>query len=308
MDHAEQPKRRSPFREAARWLLAAAIVVFLVLRLAHDWPTVRETLRHMSYAWLAVACIPGLVYFIARIVAWQRALSSVGVQAPYWKVGKVWMNGEIIRYIPGNLWSVVGRVAMAPQLATTRVTVFSSMVLEMLALVMTAAGLSAAMLIGYPRFLFPGRGIVLVCGVLLCAIVSIRPVARGIVRLVYRIARKHDQVPQVAGLGRAFIWMTVAWMMFTLFQLATAWAVGPEPDAHHLVSIGGAFMASWLIGYLSFITPSGLGVREAVLAWLLAPFMGAADAILLAVMSRVIMIVVEVIALGIVNMVARRTA
>jgi len=297
---------RSLLRDVLRWSLAAIIIFFLVQRLAHDWPTVRDSIDHLAWSWLALGSISGLGYFLFRIVAWQRALGSVGVRARYWAVGKVWMNGEIIRYIPGNVWSVVGRVAMASQLGAEKVAVFSSMVLEALALIVTAAGLSALMLIGYPGYLFAGRSALLVAGAVLCLAVSLQPVACWLVGLVYHIVRKKDQVPATAGLGRSFVWMTLAWLVFAVFQVCTVRALGlPLRDVADVVVLSGVFLLSWLVGYLSFITPSGLGVREAVLAFLLAPFMGTGEAILLAVVSRVAMIIIEVIALGIVNVIAR---
>ncbi len=297
---------RSLVREVLRWTLAAAIIFFLVQRLVHDWPSVRDSFDHLAWSWLVLGSVPGLGYFFFRIIAWQRALESVGVRARYWPVGKVWMNGEIIRYIPGNVWSVVGRVAMAPKLGIERVVVFSSMVLETFALIVTAAGLSALMLIGYPDFLFPGRGALLVIAALLCVLMSFRSISHWFVTMVYRIVRKKDRVPATGGLGRSFIWMSLAWLVFATFQVCTVKALGlPLNDSTDAVVLAGVFLLSWLVGYLSFITPSGLGVREAVLAFLLAPFMGTGEAILLAVVSRVAMIVIELVALAIVNAVAR---
>ena len=296
---------RSWVRDALRWLLAAVIIVFLVQRLARDWPQVRESIAHLKWMWLAVGSLPGLAYFFFRVVAWQRALESVGVPSKYWAAGKVWMNSEIIRYIPGNVWSVVGRVAMAPRLGAEKVAVFSSMVLEALALIMTATGLSALMLIAYPYYLFTGRAIVLVAIAMLCGLVSVRSISRWSVALVYRIVRKKDKIPATSGLGRSFVWMAVAWLSFAVFQVCTAKALGLQMrDITDVAVVSGVFLVSWLVGYLSFITPSGLGVREAVLAFLLAPFMGAGAAVLLAVLSRAVMILIEVIALGIVNVVA----
>lgn len=299
-------KSRSLLRDMLRWALAVVIIVFLVQRLAHDWPTVRDSFDHLAWSWLAVGAIPGIGYFFFRIIAWQRALESVGVRAGYWPVGTVWMNGEIIRYIPGNVWSVVGRVAMAPRLGAERVAVFSSMVLEALALIVTAAGLSALMLIGYPDYLFTGRGALLVLAAFLCMLVGVRTVTQRLVALVYRMVRKKDRIPATSGIGRAFVWMSLAWLVFAAFQVCTVKALGlPLYDPTDVVVLAGVFLLSWLVGYLSFITPSGLGVREAVLAFLLAPFMGAGEAILLAVVSRVVMIIIEVVALGIVNAVGR---
>ncbi len=48
-----------------------------------------------------------------------------------------------------------------------------------------------------------------------------------------------------------------------------------------------AFIAAWLIGFLSFLTPGGLGVREASLVLFLTPYIGIEAASLAAIISRI---------------------
>jgi hypothetical protein len=54
-----------------------------------------------------------------------------------------------------------------------------------------------------------------------------------------------------------------------------------------------AFVASWLIGFLSMLTPGGLGVREVVLMLLLTPQLTPAQASTVALISRLTWTVVE---------------
>ena len=49
----------------------------------------------------------------------------------------------------------------------------------------------------------------------------------------------------------------------------------------------GIFAIAWVVGFLSFITPSGLGVREGVLGYLLSSLMPLPVALLLALLARV---------------------
>jgi uncharacterized membrane protein YbhN (UPF0104 family) len=55
----------------------------------------------------------------------------------------------------------------------------------------------------------------------------------------------------------------------------------------------GAFAVSSLAGFVAVFAPGGIGVREAVLAALLAPRIGQADAIALALASRLILIAAD---------------
>ena len=62
-----------------------------------------------------------------------------------------------------------------------------------------------------------------------------------------------------------------------------------------------SFVSAWLIGFLSFLTPAGLGVREAILVALLLPYVPTAQGMLLAVAARLSWTVIELlgVALGV---------
>ena len=60
----------------------------------------------------------------------------------------------------------------------------------------------------------------------------------------------------------------------------------------------GTFAVAWLAGLLAIYAPGGLGVREAVLVALLPGRIGAADALVVAAASRLILILVDVLLAG----------
>ena len=67
----------------------------------------------------------------------------------------------------------------------------------------------------------------------------------------------------------------------------------------------GAFAVAWLAGLLAIYAPGGLGVREAVLVALLHGRIGAADALVVAAASRLILILVDVLLAGVSTAVLR---
>ena len=70
-------------------------------------------------------------------------------------------------------------------------------------------------------------------------------------------------------------------------------------DGAMVITHGGIFAASCMLGILAFMTPSGLGVREGAFVLLLRPFMPSEVAVMVAFGARFWMICVEVIGIGI---------
>ncbi len=284
-----------------RWVLAAVIFWFLSRRLVSDWPAVRTAISTLDWRWMIVSLIPGLAYFFLRAESWRTILRMLGVSVKFRPTARVWMNSEIIRYIPGNIWSVLGRVAQAGQIGATRTVVFTSMVVEVLMLVAANIGLSALLLVQYDAFRFPGRTVVLALALVGSLLVMHPRLTQLFARLIFRVLKRLEPVPNVGSGPSGFAAMTLAWLAFALFQLFIVQALGFSAAWEHPAALTGVFLLSWLIGYVSFITPSGLGVREAVMVVLLQSYFSTSEAILIAVVSRVFMVLVEVVGLAVVN-------
>ena len=84
---------------------------------------------------------------------------------------------------------------------------------------------------------------------------------------------------------------SLMWISFGGSGLIIVLSLAPEitqsitlPD---YIMIASAFIAAWLIGFLSFLTPGGLGVREASLVLFLSPYIDIEQAAIAAIISRI---------------------
>ena len=62
----------------------------------------------------------------------------------------------------------------------------------------------------------------------------------------------------------------------------------------------GVDILSWIVGYLSLLTPSGVGIREATMIILLSPYMTVAIATVVSLLARLMFIIGELLNLGLV--------
>jgi hypothetical protein len=80
---------------------------------------------------------------------------------------------------------------------------------------------------------------------------------------------------------------------FSLY--AILWGLTPV-TLHQMPFVVGASALAWVVGYLSFLTPSGLGVREGVLTILLAQVYPLPVAIVGSLLYRLVLTLGEVLA------------
>jgi uncharacterized membrane protein YbhN (UPF0104 family) len=126
------------------------------------------------------------------------------------------------------------------------------------------------------------------------------PVIKFGLDLVLKTARRPplEKSVSVPGMARALAWTTVGW----LFYGAHAWLLIGEfagRSGHTLALSLGAYALAWSVGFLIIFVPGGIGAREVALIAVLAPVMPSASALVIALASRVVMTVGDLVWAGV---------
>ncbi len=285
-------------RRVIGYILALAVLFFLARLLVQTWGQLAETGFRFEFDW------PRLVVSLALLViarafaveAWRRILISLGESFGFAFGARVWFLSNLTRYIPGNIWQVATMMAMVEQRGVSKTNALLGQV------VYTALALSIAGLLGVAFFLLRPAvldGLLppevstlapfLMTAVLIALVVffALAPVNRLIVQLTARLTRRPITAPTptfarglVPPLFSLAMWLTNG-IAFYLFVSSVVDLPLAQLPAFVAMNAG----AYW-IGYVSFVTPSGLGFREGALAWMLASALPTPVAIALSLATR----------------------
>ena len=205
---------------------------------------------------------------------WLVILDGLGVK-PRLRWAGLFFQAQLGKYIPGSVWQYAGRAAVA---RTNGIPV-------------GPVGVSLADRVrrsGNRRRL-DGSFLVGWWGALILAAVAVLLVAGG------RPTR--SRLPAHVTIRATLLYLPVWLLLGASFWLCARGLVAvPAGD---LALYMGAFAVAWLAGLLAIYAPGGLGVREAVLVALLHGRIGAADALVVAAASRLMLILVDVLLAGV---------
>ena len=267
-------------RRLAQLLLVAA-AVFVALRVRSLWHGSHVELANVDWLSLAGSFVLGVGGTAAGALIWLVILDGLGV-TPRLRWAGLFFQAQLGKYIPGSVWQYAGRAAVARTNGIPVGPVGVSLAVEFAASAV-AAGAMAGFLLGW-------------WGVAILAAVAVFLVAGG------RPTR--SRLP-VAVTIRATLLYLPAWLMLGASFWLCARGLLAVP-AHDVAIYIGAFAVAWLAGLLAVYAPGGLGVREAVLVALLSSRIGAANALVVAAASRLILILVDVTLAGVATAVMRR--
>ena len=212
---------------------------------------------------------------------------------------------NITRYLPGRIWGVVRLLTIGKRIGFSKTATASSLTLHVG--IETALGGLISMTLLFSK---PMRGaaaevveefsehtLLLTVVVMMCLSV-----------FVFLIPKLTDHARQflktcVPLLGNLRLWGNVLaihsllWLCqgIAFFLFVRSFASVPWADVGVLIA---CFAFAWVVGFLSFLTPGGLGIREGLLSMLLANLMPTKEATLVALLCRVWMLSAEMILAG----------
>jgi hypothetical protein len=279
-----------------RFVVTAAIAVTIVLAVRSQWADVRET-----FSTLGVWSLVGATFFVflgmgAAVRAWQHALGALDYPIPAFDAARCYLVGQLAKYLPGSVWAFVLQAELVRRAGVSRAAGFTA--------VLVTVGLSTTSalvvgLLGLPA-LFQLSTVAAVAVLVLVPIsmaCAYPPVLTRLVNLALKVLRRSPLSNPLNGrkIALSLGWCATSWVLYGIHL----WILTSNSAGFHLGGLRqciGALALGMCAGVLVFVAPSGIGVREAVVVAALSPFMETGVALGLALASRLIFTLCEVVA------------
>lgn len=279
----------------AGYLLVALIVFFLGRALYRSWNQIPFDRITFNYGWLATSFLGLVVSFLCSVQAWRSILRALGSRMGFRDSWFVITGSYAAKYLPGHVWAIGGRMLLARGKGVPEKVSGVAMVLETAALLagtLIAFGLCLPWMVrdGLPQWIW---WLFLPVPPILALMFT--PLLGRAVGFAARVAFKREVRVAIGAPG-----LLAALALFTLsaiIQGAAFFALVRSlyPIAPRLLpDVIGAYTGAWAAGFLSVVTPGGLGVREGALTVMLGTYVTVPVAIIAAAVARLWITVFEV--------------
>lgn len=288
------------FKIALQALFVVLVFFFLGRSLWNNWGRLEIDFSNINYFYLSFSLILFTLAWAGAALAWGHIAKKLKNPLKAKDSIKLWVWSQSARYIPGSVWQVVGRVHMAEKKGMKKGKTLASIAVETSNLVISSLVVFALSLPFWPtlKTLSSYRPF-FIAGVLVFGFLHPRAFNWTLGVFIQRLDKEEKPAnydfKEIIGMLMPYV---LIWLVFGLafFFLAISLNIG----GISLLPIAiGTFALSWVIGFLVVIAPGGLGAREGALVFFLGLFISNPLAILLAVLSRVMMILAELILLAI---------
>ncbi len=283
------------------WPLSAVAFIFVFKLISSNASSTFKDIKDINFIFLSISFVLFIVYFFLRSYLWKLLLGSKGSLFSFKENTLHWSLSELKRYVPGNIWSFVSRAALFERENLSKKEVFLYIAHESIIICLATLLLSLFFLRDYPvsqtvKYL-----------ILIFSLFSIFIFLFGNL-----LSKKLSFIPFLGKLFRLFVpannpyinlqILLVGLLTFVVFGIATYFSIVSilYLDLRSILILISLFNFSFFIGYVSLITPMGLGIREGTMALALTNFIGSSTAAIASLFTRIIFIIAELIAIGLI--------
>ena len=286
---------RNPWLRAGLLAVAAGLAVY---GLASQWDEVHAALAKLAWYDVAGAAACVIAGLGCMLLAWRALLAGLGSALPLPAAIRVMFIGQLGKYVPGAVWALAAQVELArdydvPRRRSTAASLVGMAVTLVVGLI--AAGvmlpLTSAHAAGHYWWVLAVTPLAVAC-------LHPRVVKFGL-DLALKVLRRPplEESVRPAAMARALAWTTLGWLCYG----AHAWFLVSDfadKGVHTFALALGGYALAWAVGFLIIFFPGGIGPREVALIAVLAPVMPSASALVVALASRVVMTIGDLVWAG----------
>jgi glycosyltransferase 2 family protein len=294
---------RSPW---VRWGFLAIALTLAVWYVLGNRAALARAAADLSAGDVGLVVLLGALYVWCTLLAWRAVLADLGSALSLRRAVAVFGISQLGKYVPGGVWNVVAAAEVGAGHGVPRSRSAVSMLVAVAVSVASGAAVGAAAL---PFVAADALGawswVVWVSPVVV--VVLAPPVLNRLIGLAVRVAgRGALEHPMTwSGLGRAAAWSVAGWLVAGLQLWVLCTGLGLPLTVRTFALATGGWALAWTAGFLFVVAPAGAGVREVVLAAVLAGVLSAPAATLAVLVSRVVLTVIDLAFAGLGLLLAR---
>src|SRR5437867_1649689 len=290
--------------------LPAIILALFIYQVKKNWAELTAYTFQLNPWLVALAFLGFMLQELSYGLIWQTILIRLGSNLGLRTCLRIYLASEFVRYIPGNVWHVLTRILWVGKYGVSRPVAFASMAIELITKLAAGILVFSVSLLFWQDFgklgsLLHGSLLdILGIASIIALFIGLHPrILNGV--LNWALLRMKREPIQLTLCYSDILFITLAWcaswiVAGTAFYILLLALWPAAPFVAWPICIG-IYAIAWDIGFVSFITPSGLGIREAAIVALfaLALPLPAGLATVMALLSRFVSTIAEVVCVSI---------
>ena len=253
----------------------------------------------LNYELLITIFICSIIYGLSEFLlsfAWRRLLKMCGHKDISANVcNRIYGKSQIAKYIPGNIFHVVGRHILGSQAGIKNIVLAGATIYEILGLISISVliGFGGMIIFGLSNIYFSLYQIILILFstiVITSLITALAPYLMSLRGIILPYRGIWDTIINISKIYVFyFIFFLIAGLLLVIIVNLFL-----DININLIAKLVVIFSISWLSGFIIPGAPGGIGVREAVIIFFITPIIGEAQSVAIAIALRFVTLLGDV--------------
>jgi hypothetical protein len=296
------PARRRWLKNGASLVVVLAVAAFFAHAFRSNWAGIQAHSFEFQPLYLALSFVAFLATTLLGIYALHDSFNTLCTSKLSFVESVATMSSSsLMKYIPGKVWSYALQMYVLSQRGIRKSLVLYVNLINIAISLLVSMLFGCALLLAAPMSHLPQAPLWLLFGALVVAdLVCVRFNAAlfgWLIALANSLLKRNIErfdVP-LALLLRLHAVHAVAAITFGLAVYCVCRGIGYQVGAGQAMTVAGAFLLADVAGFLAFVSPGGLGVRESVMYALLGGAASGSLAVLVPLAARAVGMLVDVL-------------
>jgi len=256
----EEHKRRKS--KVVTLVIFVAGIIFVGVLAVRSWREIVHTLEEIKWYMFVLSTLIAVLGNVVTSILFRDLLKKYGLIVSNTLASRLFFYGQIAKYIPGKIWSLIYQITSLRREGATTAILFSN--IELVVVMILVNGTIALCLILFNIHL------IFAITVFLLALLSCLFIGRSYVifqisrKLLYLVGSRSTALSTYvsrSGNWRIVIYFTSIWLFYlgsTFLMMYAVFDLPIQDSWRYIVYLN----LAWIGGVLAFIAAAGLGVRE----------------------------------------------
>jgi len=281
------------------WPISVIAIFFIGKIILSQFNLVKPYIKTPTLIPFTASIICFVLFYFGRAFVFKKLLEEKGHNIEFKEVSYLWGLSELKRFAPGNIWSFLGRTFSFSKKGVDKKTIISLIFAEIGLFVIASLLLSLFSI----QFILPYVFSIHTYSIFLIPLIIFSIVSISLFSIFNKDFFNKSELKSLNFFFPSFnpytnfILLSISVFSLFFFGLGTFLAIASVVylPVNLFLPLIGFFVLSLLIGFLSFITPMGLGVREGAISIGLLSTLGLQLAGFASIFARIVLIISEII-------------
>ena len=281
-----------------KYILIVIISYFLIKVFIENYNKMRGVEFTTNYALLVLATLLMFITYFLFALCWHFILDGMDIKSNIRFDTKNWFYSQMYKYIPGSLGLVVSRYYLYKKNDCSKIKMAIAIIAETGTLLFTGFIIGIFYLVREIGMItFPVLFTIILISIIIFLLIIIMRFSREYIKKIIGFFIKKNMDNMVINYKKfniSLILFLFCWLLFgiSMYLFVTSFIELPKNFLFTFIGINSLAIA---ISIITFISPSGIGVREGILILFLKEFVQMPTAIFISIISRIWLVSIEVI-------------